>query len=245
MIMKKHLLSCFLLMLLFQSYGQQYNRNKLCGTDTVAVDYVHRMTGQRIQYKAFSCTQASALGIRFDVGFNTYAYNARTRSWLGNHNGALFGLALVYKNFNLGFSFKPATVNPQTALMFNGDTLGNNADLNPIKIQCDLGYSIDFLYNFSVEPFIGFTRHSFHVINEKDLNKNYIIRKAFGVTTGVTLHKYFRLKELKFMSLFVKYGYGFADFKRTHPQLGAGYSDLSFGISYKAFYKRKFLQRIK
>lgn len=243
--MRKHCIIFIFLFLTINGHGQQYNRDRICGTDTISVDYVHRMTGKRIQYKAFECTQVSKLGIRFDVGFNTYSYNARTKLWLGNHNGAIFGLVFAYKNFNLGFHFKPATVSPGSELIFNGDTLRKNAQLNPIKIECDLSYSIDFKYNFSMEPYIGFTRNSFHVINEEDINKTYTIPNSFGMTAGVTINKYFKLKELKFISLFVRYGYGLTDFKKTNDQLGTGYSDLAIGLSYKAFYKRKFLNRFQ
>lgn len=225
-------------------YGQLYNKEKHCGADTINVDTYNRKTGESIKYKAFECTQVSNFGIRVDIGFNTYSYSNNTKQWLGDHNGALFGLTLAYKNFNFGVKFKPATVNPKSVLVFNGDTLPKNADLNPIKFEYDISYSLALKYNFAIEPYIALTNNSFHVINEKDLNKNYKISKIIGLTTGLTLNKYFKLNEFKFLAVFVKYGYGFTNFKKANSQLGRGYSDFSVGIAYKAFYKRNFLNPI-
>ena len=226
-------------------FGQLYDREKHCGTDTIHVDTYNRKTGESIKYKAFECTQISNFGIRVDIGFNTYSYNNNTKQWLGDHNGALFGLTVAYKKFNFGVKFKPATVNPKSELVFNGETLPKKAKLNPIKFEYAISYSLTLTYNFAIEPYTALTNNSFHVINEKDLNKNYTISSCTGLTTGVTLNKYFEPKEFKFLAVFVKYGYGFTNFKKTHSQLGTGYSDFSVGIAYKAFYKRKFLSPIK
>lgn len=243
--MKKSLLIFFLFILAYTCYGQLYDREKHCGTDTIKVDTYNRMTGESIKYKAFECTQVSNFGIRLDIGFNTYSYNNNTRQWLGNHNGALFGLTVAYKNFNFGVKFKPATINPKSELVFSGETLPKNAKLNPIKFDYDVSYSLDLKYNFAIEPYVALTINSFYVINEEDLNKNFNISKSTGLTTGLALNKYFKLKEFKFLAVFVKYGYGFTDFKKTNSQLGMGYSDFSVGLAYKAFYKRKFLNPIK
>src|SRR5687768_16745355 len=118
-------------------FGQNYERNSICGTDTINVDYRSIKTGDRIQYKAFECTKVSKLGIRIDLGFNHYIYNSKTRNWLGNHNGALFGLTIAYRDFNFGAKFKPATVKPKLELGFNGEMLTEDAKLNPIKIDYD------------------------------------------------------------------------------------------------------------
>lgn len=226
------------------SYGQRYDKEKHCGTDTIMVNNYIRKTGESIKYKIFQCTQVSNFGIRVDIGFNTYTYSNNTKQWLGYHNGVLLGLTGAYKNFNFGIKFKPATVNPKSVLVFNGDTLPKNAELNPIKFEYDISYSLALKYNFAIEPYIALTNNSFHVINQNELNKNYKISKSIGLTTGLTLNKYFQLKDFRFLAVFVKYGYGFTNFKKTNSQLSTGYADLSLGLAYKAFSKRKFLSRI-
>lgn len=226
------------------AFGQNYERNSICGNDTIEVDYISIKTGARVQYKAFECTKVSKLGIRIDIAFNHYRYNAKTENWLGNHNGPLLGLTIAYGNFNFGVKFKPATVRPKQNLDFNGEQLTNNAKLNPNKIDYDFSYSVDFKHNISLEPYIAFTANSFPVVNEEELGKTYHINKTKGFTAGVALNKYFRLKDFQFFSVFAKYGYGLTDFKKVNSSLGFGYSDIAIGIAYKGFFKQLFLKRI-
>jgi hypothetical protein len=225
-------------------FGQVYERNTICNNDTINVDHISLKMGKRILYKAFECEKVSKLGIRFDIGFNHYKYNPKTRKWLGNHNGPLFGLTIAYGDFNLGAKFKPATIKPKQDLDFNNETLTNEAKLNPIKIDYDFSYSINFKHDFSIEPYVALTTNSFIVINEDELGKNYNINKVNGLTIGTAINKYFHLKDYQFFSVFVKYGYGLTNFKKVNSNLGIGYSDFTIGIAYKGFLKRRFLKQI-
>src|SRR5690606_8055042 len=63
-----------------QLCGQVYERNAICGNDTVNVDHISLKTGERIQYNAYECQKVSKLGIRVDIGFNHYKYNSKTRN---------------------------------------------------------------------------------------------------------------------------------------------------------------------
>lgn len=182
--------------------------------------------------------------MRFDFGYSSFSYNQKTKSWLGSHGGALLGLTLVHQKLNLGVKFKVATVTPGSQLVFNGDTLTNKADLNPIKVDFYAGYSLDLKHNLSIQPYIGLTKNLFHVINEEELGKSFSIRNIYGLNTGMTINKYFKLKEFQFLSLFLTYGYGFTNFKKVDNSLGTGYSEWNLGLSYKVFAKKRFHERI-
>lgn len=222
--------------------GQNYERNAVCRSDTVVVRSNPKLSGRT--YKAFECTKVSKLGLRVELGFNHYSYNAETRNWLGNHNGPLLGLAIAYGGFNLGVKFKPATVTPRQELVFDGVALTKDAKLNPNKIDYDLSYSINFKHNISLEPYMALTSNSFVVINEDELDRQYHIDKTTGLTLGTTLNKYFRLKNFQFFSVFARYGYGFSDFKKVHNSLGAGYGDIALGVAYKGFIRQTYWKRL-
>jgi hypothetical protein len=242
--MKDRLLLAIPVLFSTQVFAQNYERNSICGHDTIEVSYTSRKTGASVQYKAFECTKVSKLGIRVELGFNHYRYNTKTENWLGNHNGPLLGLTIAYGDFNVGVKFKPATIRPKQNLDFNGEQLTSDAKLNPNKIDYDLSYSLNFRHNISLEPYIALTANSFVVINEKELGKSYHINKTKGLTAGVTLNKYLHLRDFQFLSVFARYGYGLTNFKTVNPNLGAGYSDIAIGIAYKGFIKQKLLRRI-
>lgn len=215
-----------------------------CSTDTIYAHTYDKNTGVRISYKAFKCTQFSKFGIRVDVGFNASNYNRNTREWLGHPVGASVGLGLSYKRFNFGLRFKPATARPQTVLTFNGVELPMNAKLYPVKLEYEFSYSLPLPHQLAIEPYIAFTKNGFQVINENELGNKYAIPAVGGFTSGVALNKYFALNHFRSLAVFVKYGYGFTDFKKANNQLGRGYSDFSAGIAFKVPFRRHFLNRI-
>ena len=231
------------------AHGQQYNREKVCSPDTVLVrrDRIHliKTLSDTSPYKALKCSRVSDYGWRLDLGISAYRYKNRTSDWLGNHPGPLLGLALAYKKFSLGWKIKPWTLNPGTELSFTNDTLTKKAKLNPNKLDFYAGYSIDLKYNISIEPYAGWTKNIFYVINNEELNKTFRIPNANGFITGMVINKYFRLKEFQFLSAFIHFGYAHTDFSKTHPHLDKGYVEYSLGIAYKCFYKRIFLERIQ
>ncbi len=224
--------------------AQNYERNPICGTDTITVNSVSMKLGDTIRLKAFECTQISKFGLRLDVGFNHFSYNAKTKNWLGNHNGALVGLALVWGDLNFGIKFKIATIKTNSELDVNGVQLPLNTQLNPVKVNFDIGYSINLKHNFSIEPFLAMTYHDFIILNEDGLGKEYDINKLWAPIVGTTINKYFPLSNRQFISIFVRYGYGFANFRKVHQDLGFGYSDISEGIGLKGFMEKSFLKRL-
>lgn len=191
-----------------------------------------------------TCYKKNKLGFRVDFGMAGCRYNENTAAWLGNHLGLLFGFYVVHNKFNFGIKFKPWTVSPAKELVFGNDTLRNDAELNPIKLDFTLGYSLDFKYNFSLEPYAGLNRTEFLVINEKDLGKTYDLKTSYGLTFGVTLNKYFSFKNYQYVSIFSNIGYSFTDFKRTHEQLGVGYLDWSLGVGLKFYTKKKTITKL-
>ena len=230
-------------------YAQQYNREQVCSPDTVLIrrDRIHmiKSVNDTTSYKALKCSRVSDLGWRIDMGISIYRYKNRTSDWLGNHHGPILGLALAYRKFSLGLKIKPWTLNPGKELAFSQDTLTREAKLNPNKLDFYGSYSINLKHNISIEPYAGWTKNIFYVINNEELNKNFHIPNANGFITGLVINKYFRLKEFQFLSTFFHLGYACTDFSKTHPQLDKGYFEYSFGIAYKSFYKRNFLQRIQ
>jgi hypothetical protein len=225
--------------------GQNYNKEKKCGTDTIDVNYRDLKYGNEIKYKAFKCSQVSKLGIRFDLGYNRLNYNISTKSWLGNYIGGVFGIGIVYDKLTFGAEFRSATVvSPKKELDINSILLESKADLALYKIEYKIGYSINTRYNIAIEPFLAYTRSSFEVLNENELNKMYNFSKIHSPTFGFTLNKYFVIKDFKFLSVFFKYCYSLTNYQRLNNSLGKGYTDISFGLSYKAFIKRIFFERI-
>lgn len=220
--------------------AQQIDRTTICGTDTVTI------REHRGDFKAFVCQRGGDFGVRIELGYTSYHHSTHTQRWLGNYGGPNFGLILAYRKLNAGVRFKLATVNPRQNLVFNNDTLTALAKLNPARIDYFAGYSFDFKYNFSIEPYLGYSRNIFHVINEEELNTTYHIEPASGMIAGISVNKYFKLRKRDtFLAVFGNLGYATTQYQSTHPQLDKGYWEWTLGIAYKRFGEKEFYRRIK
>lgn len=220
---------------IINTFGQNLNWEKKCENDTIIISRRIVHLARTNSYKAIYCNKTSDFGLRFDIGASYYMYNKPTSNWLGNHYSLSVGFIFALRHFNFGFRFKPWTINPNTNLIFNNDTLTTTAKLNPIKLDYFVGYSIDFQKNISLEPYIGLSRNIFKVINEHELKKNFSIPETNGIITGISINKYFNIKEKKFISIFLNYGYSFVDFRKVNSELSRGYSEFTFGVAFKGF----------
>jgi hypothetical protein len=246
----KYLAAALLFLALYNNSYCQHRlyRAEVCSTDTNIIDNsslkIRRPIDSLPTHREVRCVSISDFGIKVDLGISAYLYNKKTKAWLGNHVGPSFGIGLVFRQFNLNARFKPFTVIPNNNLIFGSDTLTNKFLLNPIKIDYYLGYSIDFNNLLSIEPYIGFNKNSFHVINQSDFNKSFSIPESNGVIVGLSLNKYFKTGNFSFFSLFLNYAYSIVDFSKVNSVLGRGYHDFTFGISYKAFSEKTKVYRV-
>jgi hypothetical protein len=250
--MKSTVFSLFFLLILINVFGQKENDEIFCSLDTFLVKPVSEIRHIQkasidsfAQYKAVWCEKRSKLGARIEFGISRFYYNQKTKDWLGNHGGPNFNFILVYDKFNFGFKFKPWTVNPNEELSFDNKILSKYEKLNPIKLDFYIGYSFDFNYNISLEPYLGLSRNIFTVINESDLQETFSIPNVTGFINGITVNKYFRINKYEYLSVFSSFGYSIVDYTKVHNSLGKNYFEWSLGIAYKGFLRQKFIQKIE
>ena len=246
--MRPYLVSLVMLNLSLHCFGQQYNEDEVCKSDTTIIHRRHHIikiyVSDTDSIKVITCKKVSKVGWRVDAGVSGYSYSEKTKQWLGNHGGPSIGFFLLYKKFSFGLKFKPWTVNPAKALVFTGDTLTQNSKVNPVKIDYAVSYSIDLKHNLALEPYFGLTDNIFEVINEDELQKTFEIPDSKGVILGISFNKYFKVREFEFFTIFICSGYSFANFARTHEALGQGYFEGTIGIGYKGFFTRHFLKLV-
>ncbi|PWH86459.1 hypothetical protein DIT68_04270 [Brumimicrobium oceani] len=195
-------------------------------------------------YRVVPCRTRSKVGFRMDIAVSSYYYGDKTTSWIGQHGGPNFNFILVVDKLNFGFRFKPWSIESKKEMEFNGQTLPTTARLNNIRLDYYVGYSIDFEKLISVEPYIGYNRTSFLVINEDELNQAFSFNKTGGLILGTTLNKYIKIKEHEYLSVFGTVGYGFVDYEKIHPVLDNGYFEWNLGVAYKGFGTKRFNKRV-
>jgi len=169
---------------------------------------------------------------KFKLGFGTSTnyYQVKTTEWIGNHKSKVIFITLGKRNFNINVLFKPQTVNPLKGLNFDGVPLPQQAELNPIKLEMNLGYEYEMIYNFRIEPYLGYLNQSFTVINEEEIGHTYNIKSANGLTIGVNLFKYIYFGRGFSLGAFVNGNGNLINFQNVNPDLGNNYFALSFGL---------------
>lgn len=231
--------------------GQKWNPEIICSTDTFTVEPYLSMKYNPVNqdnqkpYKRVQCRTRSNIGFRFEIAVSNYYYGGKTTSWIGQHGGPNFNFILAVDKLNFGFRFKPWTVDPKKEMDFNAKTLPTTANVNVIKLDYYVGYSLDFEKLISVEPYAGYNRSSFLVINEDELNQEFTFDKTGGLIIGTTFNKYFKIKEYEYLSVFGTVGYGFVNYKKVHPDLDNGYFEWNLGIAYKGFTTKRFNKKVE
>jgi hypothetical protein len=252
--MKRVLLINALVILIYSiSLGQKWTPEIICSTDTLIIEphismkYIPEKMDSVIQepIKIVQCYTRSNIGFRMDFAVSSYYYGDKTTSWIGQHGGPNFNFILVVDKLNFGFRFKPWTIDPKKEMDFSGLTLPTSAKLNNIRLDYYAGYSLDFEKLISLEPYIGFNRTSFLVINEDKLNQEFSFNKTGGLIIGTTLNKYFKLKDYGYISIFGTVGYGFVDYKKVHSDLDNGYFEWNLGVAAKSFKIKRFNKRVE
>lgn len=258
--MKRHFLFITSVILINTiSFGQKWTQEIICSTDTLIVEpdslnmepyILMKNNPQNIDsvkqesYKIVKCQTRSKIGFRMDIAVSNYYYGDKTTSWIGRHGGPNFNFIFVVDKLNFGFRFKPWTIDPKKEMEFNEQTLTTTAKLNNIRLDYYLGYSIDFEKLISLEPYIGYNRTSFLVINEDELNQEFTLNKTGGLIIGATLNKYFKLKYYRYITVFGTVGYGFVDYKKVHPDLDNRYFEWNLGVAVKSYGIKRFNKRV-
>ena len=250
--MKRYLFVFIIVFFYTNFFAQKWNREIICSTDTlmvephVSIKYNPNSLDSlaKAPYRIVRCMTRSNVGFRFEFGVSKYYCGEEMKSWIGQHAGPNFNFILSIDKLNVGLRFKPWTVDPKKEMEFNGHALPLTARINPIKIDYYVGYSLDFNRLISLEPYVGYNRSSFNVINEDELNQKFHFNKTGGLILGATLNKYFKVKDYEYIALFGSAGYGFVNYAKVHPDLDNGYFEWNLGIAYKGFLTKIFNKRV-
>ncbi len=234
------------------SFGQKWNPEIICSTDTFIVQpYISKIYNPEktdslnlSPYKIIQCRTRSNVGFRIEFAVSNYYYGDKTTNWIGQHGGPNFNFIFASNRFNFGFRFKPWSIDPKKEINFNGQILPTTARLNNIRLDYYVGYSFDFEKRISLEPYLGYNRTSFLVINEDEINQEFSFNKTGGLIIGTTLNKYFKIKGYEYISVFATFGYGFVDYETVHPDLDNGYFEWNLGVAYKGFGIKRFNKRV-
>ena len=251
-VMKRLFIITTVILITTIAFGQKWNGDTICSTDTLVVHPRLSMkynpdtpNPNQKPYKMVECWTRSNIGLRMELGFSNYYYGERTKSWMGQHVGPNFSFSLAVDKLNFGVRFKPWTIEPAKEMVFVGQTLPTNASFNNIRFDYYVGYSLDFNNLISLEPYAGYNRTMFILLNEKDVGHDVPFKNTGGLIVGATLNKYFKIKDYEYLSLFGSAGYGFVNYEKVHPDLDNGYFEWTLGIAVKLFMKKNFNRRVE
>lgn len=172
----------------------------------------------------------SGFRMKIGGGYSHNFYHKYTSDWLGKFRSMNLFMTFGYDNYNLNLLFKPMSINPQMELEFDGKVLPLEAKLNPIKSEVNIGYELNLRYNFRTEPYLGYVGHSFTVINEDMLGESFDIKTARGLTIGVNLFKYIKLRGSSSIGGFINCNYNLINFRKVNSELNNNFFAFSYGL---------------
>lgn len=232
-------------------YGQRIESDSICMKDTMLFDGTMtypkdtRFEDLSGTFLGTYCDYRKNYGFRFDFGFSQFIYSKSVADWLGFHRGVNLNLSFVYKRLSVGLRFKPWVTSPKSDLSFDSIVLPSNAQINPIKFDCYIGYDILLGDLTSIETSLGYTMCTFKVINEELYNANFNINSTSGFLLGLSVNRYIPFKNYNYFVLFCRFNYGLVDFSQVHNELKGGYSEICLGFSFKLYKKNRVYNVVK
>lgn len=243
---------------ILDSYGQIWDHEPECSTDTMLVEpYVNSQpliikNQQYLRdsimfkpYKIVKCSTRSKIGLREEVSVSKYYYNKKTADWSGKHPSLNVNYIFTIDRMNFGVRFKIWTISPKAEMDFDGKILPKEARLNSAKLDYYAGYSFDFKNLISFEPYAGYNRSLFYVVNEDKIKQEFKLHKTGGLIIGSTVNKYIEIKRYGYLSLFGSLGYGFVNYEKVNSQLDNGYFEWNLGIALKGYVLKQLHNKIE
>ena len=210
--------------------GIKYNEQ---GTQTQFFQKYDPRLGKEVKYLY------SNFAMQLNIGAAKWLYDQNTKKYLGNHAGPSFRIALYYKKIFLSLGFRPATISPADTLFVSPQKLYNTAQLNVVKTDFSLGYSVTFPWGISLDPYAGYIISSFPVINEEELGSTYNLSNSKGFTLGVAINKNIKIGPEQFLLIYLNQSYSFSNYRQVYNLLGKNFYSIEVGLGLKGRIYRK------
>ncbi len=185
-----------------------------------------------------------------DFGYGLHAggaynfYDNKTSRFIGNTTSAVFGTSFFYRNFFAGIELKPVvrySEEQKEILFFIDEDFGQNMFFksNIFTTQIFAGFSYHLASDISFEPYIGYLNNNFYVV-EDSIQDRFDFNKARGLTAGLVISKYFKLKTYgEYFIIYLDNNFSYSNFSNYHPSLGNHYYSVELGIALKKWFVRK------
>ena len=208
MVRVKRLAFIFSVMISFHSRSQQLIK------DTVIHHTSHKLT---------------PFGVQLNSGVAKYWFDPDTEKYFGNYWSPAIRLNFYSKNFIIGLGLRPITLNTRDTLFFDQYALHTHQDVRVINGVFILGYKIEVVRNFSLEPYIGGVVTHFSLAHP---TQGVDVESPMGYTLGVSINKYFEKFQGQYLVVFLNANFNKSNYSQVHSDLGDSFYAMEFGLAY-------------
>jgi hypothetical protein len=231
-------------------WGQRFERDTICGTDSFSYLANHKKQRHWIQtdlpmyspkyYK--KCLSKSKYGVRLELpAITTYQFNSSLDKLTSDRSSmALWSVSILRNNLFLRFSFAAKTINSLEDISFvNVGILSKESKVNIFASSLGLGYDIKIGNHFSVEPSVSFVRHGFYIHEQEKFES--LLSSVNGIAPSLSFNKNFGNINHSLFQCYFRVTHGFVDFRNSHQSFGENYWQFVLGGSWAMFLDKKFL----
>lgn len=231
-------------------WGQRFERDTICGTDTIGYLANHKKQRHWIQtdlpmyspkyYK--NCQSKSKYGVRLELpAITTYQFNGSLNKFASDISTMpLWSISILRNNLFLRFSFAAKTIETLDNILFvNAGILKKESKVNIFASSLGLGYDLKLGNHFSIEPSVFFVRHGFYIHEQKEFDR--LLSSVNGIAPSLSFNKNFGNINRSLFQCYFRVSHGFVDFRNTHQSFGNNYWQFVLGGSWAMFLDKKFL----
>jgi len=179
----------------------------------------------------------SQWGIKFEI--EGLLHQKLNQDFVKNKLVTAGGFSVFYKKFFLNNEVYTVEFSPIKEMHFDNKIFDNTAEFISINFNTVIGYSYNYNNNWGSDFRIGVNLTDIDLKNSEEINEVYMSNFVMGVIVGISLDRYIKLKDFKYLVLGLGIDYYSTNYQSISSNLNRSSMNYSLTIGYKFWFSKK------
>jgi len=191
--------------------------------DTMTIEIIKKVT-------------KSPWGMKFELG--ALYHHMPTQKYLKDQIAYSGGITCFYNHIFIRCDVFSIDFKPKYPIVFSDYLFNTDAEFTSINLNTELGYNIDYSDKWGTDLRFGVNFTDFSLVNSDDLGGSYTSEMIAGAIIGLTLERYIKLKDLKFLMINLNFDYYSTNYNSISRDLIRSSLNCSLTVAYKFWYSK-------
>lgn len=184
----------------------------------------------------------SPWGMKFELG--ALYHHMPAQKHIKNQVAFIGGITCLYNHIFVRCEVFSIDFKPKYPIFFSDYVFNVDDEFTSINFNTELGYSINFSNKWGSNLRFGVNCTDFSLVNSEDLGTTYTSEMIAGAIIGLTLERYIKLKDLKFLIINLNLDYYSTNYNSVSRDLKRSSFNCSLTVAYKFWYRKTIMNTI-